>query len=130
MARVGKIDFGDLEGDFEEVVRQATLTLHSKLKLYEAASRGGIGTPVDTGVLKGAWQQTMDNPKQGRVFNNLVYAEPVITGENVPPSWKKAKGSDFRTRQGTKQNYHESILEEVMERDLPKIISNVSRRRR
>lgn len=126
MARVGKIDFGDLEGDFEEVVRQATLTLHSKLKLYEAASRGGIGTPVDTGVLKGAWQQTMDKPKQGRVFNNLDYAAPVIAGENLPESW----GGQYRTRQGTKQNYHESILEEVMERDLPKIISNVSRRRR
>ena len=130
MARVGEIDFGDLEGDLEQVVKEATLSLHGKLKLYEAASRGGIGTPVDTGVLIGNWQMTMDNPKQGRVFNNLVYAEPVITGENVPPSWKKAKGSDFRTKQGTKQNYHESILEEVMREDVPKIISDVRRRRR
>jgi hypothetical protein len=128
MARVGKIDF-DLDGLGEEVVKRATITLHGKLKLYEAASRGGIGTPVDTGVLIGAWQMKMDSPEQGRVFNSLEYAEPVITGENVPPSWKKAKGSDFRTRQGTKQNYHESILEEVMEQDLPKIISSVSRRR-
>lgn len=129
MARVGEIDFGDLEGDLEQVVKEATITLHSKLKLYEAASRGGIGTPVETGVLIGNWQMNMDSPGQGRVFNNLVYAEPVITGENVPPSWKKAKGSDFRTRQGTKQNYHESILEEVMREDVPKIISSVSRRR-
>ena len=126
MARVGKIDFGDLEGDFEQVVKEATLALHGKLKLYEAASNGGIGTPVDTGVLIGSWQQTMDNPKQGRVFNNLDYAAPVITGEDLPPSW----GGKFRTRQGTKQNYHESILEEVMERDLPKIIKGVKRRRR
>ena len=126
MARVGKIDFGDLEGDFEEVVRQATLTLHSKLKLYEAASRGGIGTPVDTGVLKDNWQQKMDSPKQGRVFNNLEYAEPVITGENLPPSW----GGKYRTRQGTKVNYHESILEEVMQQDMPKIVDSASRRRR
>ena len=126
MSSVGEIDFGDLEGDFEEVVRRATLTLHSKLKLYEAASRGGIGTPVDTGVLKGRWEMTMDSPSQGRVFNSLDYAEPVITGENLPPSW----GGKYRTKQGTKVNYHESILEEVMDRDLPKIISNVSRRRR
>ena len=54
MARVGKIDFGDLEGDLEQVVKEATLSLHGKLKLYEAASRGGIGTPVETGVLIGA----------------------------------------------------------------------------
>ena len=126
MARVGEIDFGDLEGDLEQVVKEATITLHSKLKLYEAASRGGIGTPVDTGVLIGNWQKTMDSPKQGRVFNNLEYAAPVIAGENLPPSW----GGQYRTRQGTKQNYHESILEEVMEQDLPKIISSVSRRRR
>ena len=128
MARVGKIDFGDLEGDFEQVVKEATLALHGKLKLYEAASNGGIGTPVDTGVLIGSWQQTMDSPKQGRVFNSLEYAAPVITGEKdtLPRSW----GGKFRTRQGTKQNYHESILEEVMERDLPKIIKGVKRRRR
>ena len=125
MARVGKIDFGDLEGDLEQVVKEATLSLHGKLKLYEAASRGGIGTPVDTGVLIGAWQMKMDSPKQGRVFNNLEYAEPVITGENLPPSWK----GQFRTRQGTKQNYHESILEEVMQQDVPKIIRDVRRRR-
>ena len=125
MARIGKIDFGDLEGDFEQVVKKATMALHSKLKLYEAASRGGIGTPVDTGVLIGNWQMTMDSPEQGRVFNNLDYAAPVIAGEDLPPSWE-----GFRTRQGTKQNYHESILEEVMERDLPKIIKGVKRRRR
>ena len=126
MARVGKIDFGDLEGDFEQVVKEATLALHGKLKLYEAASNDGIGTPVDTGVLIGSWQQTMDSPKQGRVFNSLDYAAPVIAGEDLPQSW----GNKFRTAQGTKQNYHESILEEVMEQDLPKIISNVRRRRR
>jgi hypothetical protein len=127
MARVGKIDFG-LDGFGEEIVKQATDTLHSKLKLYEAASNGGIGTPVDTGVLIGRWQKTMDSSSQGRVFNNLDYAAPVITGEKdtLPPSW----GGKFRTKQGTKQNYHESILEEVMERDLPKIIKSVKRRRR
>jgi len=126
MARVGKIDFGDLEGDFEQVVKETTMALHGKLKLYEAAQNGGIGTPVDTGVLIQSWQQTMDSPKQGRVFNSLEYAAPVIAGENLPPSW----GGKYRTAQGTKQNYHESILEEVMERDLPKIIKGVKRRRR
>ena len=126
MARVGEIDFGDLEGDLEQVVKEATITLHSKLKLYEAASRGGIGTPVDTGVLIGRWEMKMDSPGQGRVFNSLEYAAPVIAGEDLPPSW----GGKFRTRQGTKQNYHESILEEVMREDVPKIISSVRRRRR
>tara|TARA_Y100000004_G_scaffold46243_1_gene50766 strand:+ start:50 stop:421 length:372 start_codon:yes stop_codon:yes gene_type:complete len=120
-----KIDFGDfVEEVAEAVVTEATIDLHSKLKLYEAASRGGLGTPVDTGVLIGNWQMTMDNPRQGRVFNNTVYAEPVITGENLPPSW----GGQYRTRQGTQKNYHESILEEVADKDMPKIVSRAVRR--
>ena len=120
-----KIDFGDfVEEVAEAVVTEATIDLHSKLKLYEAASRGGLGTPVDTGVLIGNWQMTMDNSRQGRVFNNTVYAEPVITGENLPPSW----GGQYRTRQGTQKNYHESILEEVADKDMPKIVSRAVRR--
>ena len=125
MARVGKIDF-DLDGFGEEVVKKATITLHSKLKLYEAARRQGLGTPVKSGVLIGNWQKTMHSPKQGRVFNNLEYAAPVIAGEDLPPSW----GGQYRTDEGTKVNYHESILEEVMREDVPKIISDVRRRRR
>ena len=125
MAGTLKIDFGDfVEEVAEAVVKEATIDLHSKLKLYEAASRGGLGTPVDTGVLIGNWQMTLDNPRQGRVFNNTVYAEPVITGENLPPSW----GGQYRTRQGTQKNYHESILEEVADKDMPKIVRRAVRR--
>ena len=120
-----KIDFGDfVEEVAEAVVKEATIDLHSKLKLYEAASRGGLGTPVDSGVLIGNWQMTLDNPRQGRVFNNTVYAEPVITGENLPRSW----GGEYKTRQGTQVNYHESILEEVADKDMPKIVRRVERR--
>ena len=120
-----KIDFGDfVEEVAEAVVKDATIDLHSKLKLYEAASRGGLGTPVDSGVLIGNWQMTIDNPRQGRVFNNTVYAEPVITGENLPPSW----GGQYRTRQSTQKNYHESILEEVADKDMPKIVRRAVRR--
>ena len=120
-----KIDFGDfVEEVAEAVVKEATIDLHSKLKLYEAASRGGLGTPVDSGVLIGKWEMTIDNPRQGRVFNNLYYAEPVITGENLPPSW----GGKYRTRQGTQVNYHESILEEVADKDMPKIVRRAVRR--
>ena len=120
-----KIDFGDfVEEVAEAVVLQTTIDLHSKLKLYEAASRGGLGTPVDTAVLIESWQATMDNPRQGRVFNNLDYAAPVIAGENLPASW----GGKYRTRQGTQVNYHESILEEVADKDMPKIVRRAVRR--
>ena len=59
--RIGNI--GDFcREEVELVVKNTTQTLHSKLKLYEAASNDGIGTPVKSGVLIGAWEQTMDNP--------------------------------------------------------------------
>ena len=128
MAR--NIRIGDI-GDFcreeiEQTVKETTITLHSKLKLYEAASNAGIGTPVDTGVLIGNWQMTMDSPTEGRVFNNTEYAEPVIMGTNLPPSWQ----GKYRTRQGTKPGYINSIADEVAERDVPKIVNDVRRRRR
>ena len=128
MARGIRIrDIGDFcREEVEQVVKETTFALHGKLKLYEAAERGGIGTPVDSGVLIGAWEQTMDNPLQGRVFNKLDYAQPVIMGENLPKSW----GGKYRTKQGTKPGYPEMIADEVAERDVPKIVNDIRRRRR
>ena len=128
MARGIRIqDIGDFcREEVEEVVKKTTFVLHGYLGLYEAARRGGIGTPVDTGVLIGNWEQTMDSPLQGRVFNRTEYAEPVIMGENLPPSW----GKQYRTRQGTKPGYPEIIADEVAKKDVPKIVNDIRRRRR
>ena len=119
-------DIGDFcREEVEEAVKKTTFALHGKLKLYEAASNGGIGTPVDTGVLIGNWEMTMDKPLQGRVFNRTVYAEPVIMGTNLPPSWD----GEYRTKQGTQPGYPEKIADEVAERDVPKIVNDIRRRR-
>ena len=129
MARDIRIkDIGDFcREEVEEAVKKTTFALHGKLKLYEAASNGGIGTPVDTGVLIGNWEMTMDKPLQGRVFNRTVYAEPVIMGTNLPPSWN----DEYRTKpdQGTQPGYPEKIADEVAERDVPKIVNDIRRRR-
>ena len=128
MARGIRIrDIGDFcREEVELTVKKTTQALHSKLKLYEAASNGGIGTPVDSAVLIGAWEQNMDNPLQGRVFNRTDYAEPVIMGKNLPASW----GKQYRTRQGTKPGYPEQIADEVAKKDVPKIVNDIRRRRR
>jgi hypothetical protein len=119
-------DIGDFcREEVEEAVKKTTFALHGKLKLYEAASNGGIGTPVDTGVLIGNWEMTVDKPLQGRVFNRTVYAEPVIMGTNLPPSWN----DEYRTKQGTQPGYPEKIADEVAERDVPKIVNDIRRRR-
>ena len=119
----GIADF--LDGEINEIVRETTIDLHSKLQTYKALNRGGYGTPVDTGELIKKWQMTMDNPKQGRVFNDQDYAEPVILGENLPRSW----GNKYRTKQGTVPGYPDSIAKEVAEKSVPKIINEVRRRR-
>ena len=119
----GIADF--LEGEINEIVRETTIDLHSKLQTYKALNRNGYGTPADTGELIKKWQMTMDNPKQGRVFNDQDYAEPVILGENLPRSW----GGKYRTKQGTVPGYPDSIAKEVAEKSVPKIINEVRRRR-
>lgn len=132
MARGIRIeDIGDFcKEEVEETVKKTTMALHGKLRLYEAATRGGIGTPEDTGVLIGAWEMTMDDPLQGRVFNRTVYAEPVIMGENLPPSWVDKNGKpEYKTRQGTIPGYPELIADEVAMKDVPKIVNDIRRRR-
>ncbi len=127
MARgIGIGDIGDFFEDvIEDVVRETTIDLHSKLQTYKALNKNGYGTPVESGDLIRAWQMTMDNPRQGRVFNNLEYAAANIDGVNLPPSW----GGEHRTRQGTVPGYPDSIAKEVAEKSVPKIVKEASRRR-
>ena len=65
-------------------------------------------TPVDTGRLRAAWQTKIEKFK-GEVTNNVVYAEPVCFGVNLPPSW----GGVYRTRQNTVAGFPELIGKEL-----------------
>jgi len=50
-------------------------------------------TPVgDTGNLRNGWKTNIQKFK-GTIINNVEYAEPVIYGTSLPPSW----GGRFRT---------------------------------
>ena len=68
-------------------------------------------TPVDTGRLrsKNTIWQTDIKPLEGTVSNNVVYAEPVCFGVNLPPSW----GGRYRTRQKTVAGFPELIGKEL-----------------
>ena len=135
------------EEQLEKLLREA---------VQETDKRVKEATPVDTGRLRFSWQigenaangkgaskdgnyrekpapppdainYRFGKEKLGNVYtvhNNLPYAEPVFTGENLPPSW----GGKYRTRQGTQVNYHESILKEVADKDMPKIVRRAVRR--
>lgn len=130
MARGIKIS--DIGGYFDDqvqkVVRKTTFSLFQIMRATEARSSSygnGVGTPVETSTLIQGWQQRMDNPYQGRVFNAVVYAAPVMYGENLPPSW----GGKYRTKQGTKKEYPDLIAKEVSRTIVPKIVRQVSKER-
>ena len=65
-------------------------------------------TPVDTGRLRAAWQTDI-KPLEGTVTNNVVYAEPVCFGTNLPPSW----GGVYRTKQKTVAGFPALIGKEL-----------------
>ena len=101
MAR--QIKLTEIDDFFEELVVDlvAATTL-------EWTRRVKKETPVDTGRLRAAWQTDIKK-FQGTVLNNVVYAEPVCFGTNLPPSW----GGRYRTRQKTVAGFPELIGKEL-----------------
>ena len=136
MARRIRFDqIGDYaEEKFNELLRGAVLETDRRLK---------IGSPTDTGRLKNSWQISENtangigapageydknatpapdrtnyrNEKIGEtyiVYNNLEYAEPVIAGKNLPPSWKKAEPAGWRSRDNQiEKNYHLQVAKDI-----------------
>ena len=101
MAR--QIKLTEIDDFFEELVIdlvQAT-TLEWEGRVKKA-------TPVDTGRLRAAWQTDI-KPLEGTVTNNVVYAEPVCFGTNLPPSW----GDKYRTKQKTVAGFPALIGKEL-----------------
>lgn len=131
MARLIKLDeIGDYaEERFNLLLRVAVEETDKRLK---------EGSPTDTGRLKVSWQVSENdasgtgklpgkysnqvlppertnyqNEKAGNVYtiyNNLPYAEPVIAGRNMPPSW----GGTWRSRDNQiEKNYHLKVAKDI-----------------
>ena len=101
MAR--QIKLTEIDDFFEELVVDlvAATTLEWTKRVKKA-------TPVDTGRLRAAWQTDI-KPLKGTVTNNVVYAEPVCFGTNLPPSW----GGVYRTKQKTVAGFPALIGKEL-----------------
>ena len=108
------IDIGEIDDVMKEavskLVRQTTLEWTARVKkqtpVWEPIVENG-----ETGVggsLRNAWQTKIE-PLKGRITNNLEYAEPVVYGTSLPPSWK----GKYRTRQGTVPGYPDLIGKEL-----------------
>ena len=101
MAR--RIKVTEIKGFYEDLIVDAVAgtTLEWTRRVKKA-------TPVDTGRLRSAWQ-TKIKRFEGNINNNVVYAEPVCFGVNLPPSW----GRKYRTRQNTVAGFPELIGKEL-----------------
>ena len=110
MARQIRVD--QIDDFFEELVvdlvQATTLEWTKRVKKATPVRIVYKGEPKGGGQLRAAWQTKIEKFK-GEVTNNLVYAEPVCFGVNLPPSW----GDQYRTRQNTVAGFPELIGKEL-----------------
>ena len=106
----------------DDVMREAVEELVAATTLQWTV-RVKFATPVDTGRLRAGWE-TVIKPLEGTIINNVVYAEPVCFGQNLPPSW----GGVYRTRQDTVEGFPELIgkeLEQYARAEYQKIVRGI-----
>ena len=110
MAR--QIKVSEIDDFFEELVvdlvQATTLEWTKRVKKATPVRIVYKGEPKGGGQLRAAWQTKIE-PFRGQITNNLVYAEPVCFGVNLPPSW----GGVYRTRQNTVAGFPELIGKEL-----------------
>ena len=91
-----------------DLVQATTLEWTARVKKATPVRIVYEGEPTGGGQLRAAWQTKIE-PFRGQITNNLVYAEPVCFGVNLPPSW----GGVYRTRQNTVAGFPELIGKEL-----------------
>ena len=132
MANV-KIDLGDIADHFEEKFNKLL-----QVSVFKADRLVKKGTVVDTGRLRFNCQ-VAENTRSGTksllpgkygdvippidkvnystekigndyaIINNLPYAEPVVLGTNLHPSW----GGQYRSRQNDPKGWFNSLAKEI-----------------
>ena len=75
------------------------------------------------GDLRKAWQTDVGKFR-ATVTNNMEYAEPVLYGNNLPPSWR----GQYRTRQNTVPGFPDLIVKKIATQRVPKIVEAFRRR--
>ena len=121
----------------DEITKQTEGLLREAIELADSKLKDG--SPYDTGRLKSSWLISENRPdgqpkpegnypnvvlppqrtnyksetlgKTYHVYNNVPYVVPVITGEDLPPSW----GGRWRSKKPIIQNYHERIVAKDVE---------------
>ena len=80
-------------------------------------------TPVgETGNLRNDWKTDIGKFK-GTIINRMEYAEPVIYGTSLPPSWK----GRYRTRQQTIKGFPELQAKQLTVGYIPRELKRIIR---
>ena len=116
MARQIKIEqIDDLMAEaVQELVQKTTLQWTALTK--KATPRG------KTGDLANSWKTDIRKYK-GTITSILEYAEPVIYGTSLPPSW----GGRFRTRQNTIKGFPELQAKQLTTGYIPQQLRKIIR---
>ena len=122
MARNIRLDqIGDLfDEQIQTLVKRTTVLWKSELQTRQPPN---LGTPVDTDVLRQAWQVNISEPYTGRIINSMEYAEPVMYGTNLPPSWK----GEWRTRVNAVKGFPDLLGKEISVKYVPKLMRAIVR---
>lgn len=80
-------------------------------------------TPSVTNNLRGSWQTVIKN-YEGNIFNIVEYAEPVIFGTALPPSWQ----GRYRTRKNTIKGFPILQAKQLASQYIPTELSKIIRR--
>jgi len=107
----------------DDVFRDALIELVEKttLRWTELSKKA---TPVDTGNLRNGWKTDIQKFK-GTIINNVEYAEPVIFGTSLPPSWQ----GKYRTRQQTIKGFPTLQAKQLTVGYIPNELKKIIRRR-
>ena len=106
----------------DDVFRDAIIKLVKKTTLKWTVLTKKA-TPSVTNNLRGSWQ-TVIQPFEGKIFNIVEYAEPVVFGTSLPPSWK----GQYRTRKNTIKGFPILQAKQLTAQYIPTELSKIIRR--
>ena len=116
MARQIKIE------QIDDLMKEAVQELVQKTTL-QWTTLAKKATPVgETGNLRNGWKTDIRKFK-GTITNNVEYAEPVIYGTSLPPSWQ----GKFRTRQQTIKGFPELQAKQLTTQYIPNELKRIIR---
>ena len=106
----------------DDLMKEAVQELVQKTTL-QWTTLAKKATPVgETGNLRNDWKTDIGKFR-GTIINRMEYAEPVIYGTALPPSW----GGRFRTRQQTIKGFPELQAKQLTVGYIPRELKRIIR---